>query len=151
MCRWCCRSQICWHWWGLGRDCLGICIVDLDGDSNWKWLVGVEACPHRLWGERCIWDHIVTGFEAVPCEFWEYGSCRYPVANSESWVARRRRMKDAGVRLERLLGCEVVRNRGVGAQRHRDGGRGLADESGQRYGGVRKPSALAPEYQGDNL
>ena len=60
-------------------------------------------------------------------------------------------MKDAGVGLERLLRHEVAWNRGLGAQRHHDGGRGWAVESGQRRGGVRKPYALAPVYQGDNL
>ena len=60
-------------------------------------------------------------------------------------------MKDAGVGLKRQLGREVARNRGVGAHRHRDGGSGWAKESGQRCGSVRKPSALAPEYQGDIL
>ena len=60
-------------------------------------------------------------------------------------------MEDAGVGLERLLGREVARNCGVGTQRHCDSGRGWAEESGQRCGGVRKPSALAPAYQGDNL
>ena len=76
---------------------------------------------------------------------------RDPVANSECRVARRRIMKDAGVRLERLLRHEVAQNRGVGAYRHRDGGHNWAEESGQRCGGVRKPFALAPAYQGDNL
>ena len=74
-----------------------------------------------------------------------------PVANAECWVARRRGMKDAGVGLERLLRREIARNRGVGAQRHCDGGHGWAEESGQRCGGVRKPSTLAPSYQGNNL
>ena len=60
-------------------------------------------------------------------------------------------MKDAGVGLERLLRREFARNHGVGAQRHRDGGRGWADELGQRCGGVRNPSDLAPAYQGNNL
>ena len=60
-------------------------------------------------------------------------------------------MKDAGVGLERLLGCEVACNLGVGAQRHSDDGCGWAEESGQRCGGVRKQSALAPVYQGNNL
>ena len=60
-------------------------------------------------------------------------------------------MKDAGVGLERLLGHEVARNCGVGAQRHRDGGRGWAEESGQRCSGVRNISVLAPVYQSDNL
>ena len=60
-------------------------------------------------------------------------------------------MKDAGVRLERLLRREVARNRGVGAQRHHDGGHGWAEESGQRCGGVRKPPALAPAHKGDKL
>ena len=41
-------------------------------------------------------------------------------------------MKDAGVGLERLLRHEVAWNRGLGAQRHHDGGRGWAVESGQR-------------------
>ena len=50
--------------------------------------------------------------------------------------------------IERLLGREIARNRGVGAHRHRDGGRGRAEESGQRCGGVRKPYALAPAYIG---
>ena len=39
-------------------------------------------------------------------------------------------MKDAGVIIERLLRREVARNRGVGAHRHRDGGRDRAEESG---------------------
>ena len=60
-------------------------------------------------------------------------------------------MKDSGVRLEHLLGREVARNHGVGVHRHRDGRRGWAKESGQRCGGVRNPSAIAPSYQGDNL
>ena len=77
--------------------------------------------------------------------------CRYPVANGESWVAQRRRMKDAGVGLECLFGREVARNCGVGAQNHRDGGHGWAEESGQRCGVFGKPSTLALAYQGDNL
>ena len=60
-------------------------------------------------------------------------------------------MKDAGVGLERLLRREVTLNHGVGAQRHRDGGHNWEEESGQRCGGVRRPSALAPAYQYDNL
>ena len=60
-------------------------------------------------------------------------------------------MKDAGVGLKHLLMREIARNRGVGVQCHRDGGRSWAEELGQRCGGVRKPSALAPAYQGDNL
>ena len=60
-------------------------------------------------------------------------------------------MKDAGVGLKCLLGCEVARNRGVGVQRHCDGGRSWEEESGQRCGGVRKLYALAPAHQGDNL
>ena len=60
-------------------------------------------------------------------------------------------MKDAGVGLERLLRREIARNRGVGVHRHRDGGRGWEEESGHRCGRVKNPSALAPEYQGDNL
>ena len=60
-------------------------------------------------------------------------------------------MKDDGVVLEILLRREVARNCGVGAQRHRDGGRDWVEELGHRCGGVRKPSALAPDYQGDNL
>ena len=60
-------------------------------------------------------------------------------------------MKDVGVGLECLFRREISWNRGVGAQRHRDGGRGWAEESGEGCGGVRKPSALAPAYQGDNL
>ena len=60
-------------------------------------------------------------------------------------------MKDTGVGLERLFRHEIAWNRGVGAQRHHDGGRGWAEESGHRCGGVRKPSALAPAYQGDKL
>ena len=63
----------------------------------------------------------------VPCECLEDGSCRYPVSNVESRVARRQRMEDAGIGLERLLGREVARNRGVGLQRHRDGGSGWAE------------------------
>ena len=39
----------------------------------------------------------------------------------------------------------------MGAHRHRDGGRRRAEELGQRRKGVRKQSALAPAYQGDNL
>ena len=76
---------------------------------------------------------------------------RDPVANAECQVAQRQGMKDAGVGLKRLLRREVAQNCGVGAQRHRKGGRGWTEESGQRCGGVRKPSALAPEYQGNNL
>ena len=60
-------------------------------------------------------------------------------------------MKDAGVGLKLLIRREIDRNHGVGAQRHRDGGRGWAEESGQRCSGLRNPSALVPEYQGDNL
>ena len=60
-------------------------------------------------------------------------------------------MEDSGVGLKRLLGREVARNCGVGAQRHRDGGSGWEEELGKRCGGVRKPFALAPAYQGDNL
>ena len=60
-------------------------------------------------------------------------------------------MKDASVRLEHLLRREVDWNRGAGAQYHRDGGRNWTEESGQRCGGVKKPSALAPEYQDNNL
>ena len=60
-------------------------------------------------------------------------------------------MKDAGVGLERLIGHEFTWNCGVGAQRHRDDGRGLADKSGQKCDDIRNPSALAPAYQGDNL
>ena len=67
-----------------------------------------------------------------------------PVDNAECWVARRRGMKDAGVGLKRLLRREIAQNRGVGAQRHRDGGSGWEEESGQRCGSVRKPYALAP-------
>ena len=48
-------------------------------------------------------------------------------SNGESRVAQRRRMEDAGVGLERLLGREVARNRGVSAQRHCDGERGWAE------------------------
>ena len=40
-------------------------------------------------------------------------------------------MKDAGVGLKLLIRREIDRNHGVGAQRHRDGGRGWAEESGQ--------------------
>ena len=60
-------------------------------------------------------------------------------------------MKDAGVRLERLFRREIDRNRGVGTQRRRDVGHSWVEESGKRYGDVRKPSALAPAYQVDNL
>ena len=60
-------------------------------------------------------------------------------------------MKDAGVGLEHLLRCEVAQNRGVGAQSYRDSGRGWAEELGHRCSGVRKPSVLAPAYQGDSL
>ena len=60
-------------------------------------------------------------------------------------------MKDADVGIKRLLRREVARNHGVGAQRHRDGGRGWAEESGQRCGGVRKTFDLDPAYQDDNL
>ena len=60
-------------------------------------------------------------------------------------------MKDASVGLKHLLSREIAWNRGVGVQRHRDGGRGWAEESGEGCGGVRKPSALVPAYQGDNL
>ena len=60
-------------------------------------------------------------------------------------------MKDAGVGIERLFSHEIAWNSGVGAQRHHDGSRGWAEELGQRCDGVRKPSALAPAYQGDNL
>ena len=60
-------------------------------------------------------------------------------------------MKDTDVGLKCLFRREIAWNRGVGAQRHRDNGRGWAEESGHICGGVRKPSALSPEYQGDNL
>ena len=60
-------------------------------------------------------------------------------------------MKDAGYGIERLIRHEIARNRGVGVQRHHDGGCDWAEESGQKFGGVRKSSALAPEYQGYNL
>ena len=60
-------------------------------------------------------------------------------------------MKDAGVGLEILFRREIAWNFGVGAQRHRDGGRGLAEELVKRCGGVRKAYALAPAYQGNNL
>ena len=60
-------------------------------------------------------------------------------------------MKDASVGLERLLGRDVAQNCEVGVQRHRDGRRSWAEESGQRCGGIRKPSALDPAYQADNL
>ena len=60
-------------------------------------------------------------------------------------------MKDVGVGLGRLFRFEIAWNRGVGAQRHRNGVRGWAEESGQRCGGVRKPAALVPAYQGNNL
>ena len=60
-------------------------------------------------------------------------------------------MKDAGVGLKHLFRREIARNCGVGAQRHCDGGRGWEEGSGQRCGGVRNPSALAPVYQGNNL
>ena len=60
-------------------------------------------------------------------------------------------MEDASVGLKRLLGREVARNHGVGTQRHCDYGRGWEEKSGQRCGGVIKTSALAPEYQADNL
>ena len=71
--------------------------------------------------------------------------------NGERLVSRRLHMEDDGVGLERLLGSEVARNRRVSAQRHRDSGRGWAEESGQICGGVRNSPALAPDYQGDNL
>ena len=60
-------------------------------------------------------------------------------------------MKYAGVGIERLLGREVACNSGVVTQRHSDGGCGWAEELGQICGGVGKPSALAPVYQGNNL
>ena len=60
-------------------------------------------------------------------------------------------MKDAGVGLKRLLGHDIARNHGLGAQRHRDDGRGWAEESGQRCDGIRKTSYLAPKFQGDDL
>ena len=60
-------------------------------------------------------------------------------------------MKDSGAGLKHLLRREVVRNRGVGVQLHHDGGSNWAEELGQRCGGVRKTSALAPAYQFDNL
>ena len=76
---------------------------------------------------------------------------RDPLVNSECPVARGRGIKVASVGLKRLFRREIAWNRGVGTQRHRDGGRGWLEESGQRCGGVRKPLALAPAYQGDNL
>ena len=60
-------------------------------------------------------------------------------------------MKDSSVGLKNLLRHEIARNHGVGAHRHRDNGRGWAEEPGERCGGVRNSSALAPTYQGDNL
>ena len=60
-------------------------------------------------------------------------------------------MEDAGVRLKHLIGSEVALNHRVSAQRHNDGSRGRAEESGKICGGVRKPSSLVPLYQGDNL
>ena len=60
-------------------------------------------------------------------------------------------MEDAGVGLERLPRHEVAWNHGVGVQRHCGGGHGWVDELGQRCGGVRNPSALAPVYQGNKL
>ena len=61
---------------------------------------------------------------AIACEFLDDGSCCNPVSNGGSRVAQRRRMKDAGVGLKRLLGSEVARNCRVGAQRHIDDRRG---------------------------
>ena len=58
------------------------------------------------------------------CECQENLSCGNPVLNSESWVAQLRRMEDAGVGLEHLLGSEFARNCWVGVQRHHDGGCG---------------------------
>ena len=60
-------------------------------------------------------------------------------------------MKDAGVGLEHLFRRQIDWNRWVGTQRHQDGGCGWAEESGQRCVGVRKPSALAPAYQRNNI
>ena len=60
-------------------------------------------------------------------------------------------MKDAAVGIECMFRREIDWNRGVGAQRHRDGGCGWAEELGQRCGGVRNPSALDPAYQVNNL
>ena len=76
---------------------------------------------------------------------------RDPVANAECQVDQRRGMKYAVVGLKRLFRREISWNRGMGAQRHCDSRRGWAEESGQRCDGIRKPSALAPAYQGDNL
>ena len=56
-----------------------------------------------------------------------------------------------GVGLERLIGCKVAWDRGVGAQRHCGGRRGWAKESVQICRGVRNPSTLVPAYQGDTL
>ena len=60
-------------------------------------------------------------------------------------------MKDASVGLECLFRREIAWNRGVGVQRHCDGGHSWAEESLQRYGSVRKPSVLAPVYKGNNI
>ena len=47
------------------------------------------------------------------------------------------------------LGVRLLGIVGVGAQHHRDSGRGWAEELGQICDGVRKSYALAPAYQGD--
>ena len=60
-------------------------------------------------------------------------------------------MEDSGVGLKCLLGSEVAWDRGVSAQIHHDVGHGWAEETGKIFGSVRKPSALASAYQGDNL
>ena len=60
-------------------------------------------------------------------------------------------MEDDGVGLERLLVCEVARNGRVSAHYHRDDRRVSRRGTGEKCGGVRKPSALAPEYLADNL
>ena len=151
MCWWCCWSRRCWHWWGLKSNCLGIRLLYLDGDIICNCLVGVEACPCRFWWEWCVWEHIITGFEAVAGECREYWPGRDQVANAECRFAQRLGMKDAGVWLKRLLRREVARNRRVSAQSHSDGGLGWSEELGQRYCVIINASALAPAYQGDNL
>ena len=60
-------------------------------------------------------------------------------------------MKDAGVGLERLLGCEGARNGGVSAQCHRSVGSFSRRGIGEICDGVMEPYSLATAYHGDNL
>ena len=128
-----------------------ICLVQSDGDCVWNGLFGGKACPHHFWGEQSKLKDIVYGLLDILCERWEDGTCFDPLLNGESRVAQRQRIEDAGGRLKKFLGCEVARSYRVSVQSRFDSGRGWGEELGKRCGSVKKPSALAPEYQGDNL